>query len=121
MTEFSWHAVYYSDLQSLYALLVVPFAFLIWRLTTAIDVHSALVPDAARFVSGLTLFFAIETMIDPISTGPLLKLDFLHDTWASTLIPFLFVLLGDLRVLLLAIGVARPERIPQASGLARTQ
>lgn len=110
MTEFSWHAVYYSDLQSLYALLVVPFAFLAWRLAAGVDERSAVVPGAARYVSGITLVFAIETMIDPIATGPLLKLDFLHDTWASTLIPFLFVLLGDLRVLLLVTGVARPER-----------
>jgi hypothetical protein len=110
MTEFSWHTVYYSDLQSLYALLVVPFAFLAWRLAAGVDERSATVPGVARFVSGITFVFAIETMIDPIATGPFLKLDFLHDTWASTLIPFLFVLLGDLRVLLLAIGVTRPER-----------
>lgn len=110
MTEFSWHAVYYSDLQSLYALLVVPIAYLAWRLTAGFDERLAAVPRAAGFVSGLTLFFAIETMIDPIATGPFLKLDFIRDTLASTLIPFLFVLLGDLRVLLLAIGVARPER-----------
>jgi hypothetical protein len=111
MAEFSWHEVYYGDLQSLYALLIAPIAFLAWRLTSGADERSAVAPRAARFVSGLTLLFAIETMIDPIATGPLMKLDLFRDSKASTLIPFIFVLLGDLRVLLLAIGVARPERM----------
>ena len=110
MNDFTWHNAYYSELQSLYALLVVPLAFLAYRLAAPSDDHRAEVPNAARFVSGLTIFFAIETMIDPISTGPILKLDLFREHFAATLIPFLFVLLGDLRVLLLAIGVARPER-----------
>jgi hypothetical protein len=110
MTDFSWHAVYTSDLQSLYALLVVPLAFLAWRAAAPTDSTRAVVPDAARFVSGMTLFFAVATMVDPISTGPLLRSEWLEGTIATTLIPFFFVLLGDLRVLLLAIGIARPER-----------
>lgn len=110
MTEFFWHEAYYGQLQSLYALLIAPIAFLAWRLTAGVDARRADMPQAARFVSGLTLFFAIETMIDPIATGPLIELDLFRDNFAATLIPFLFVLLGDLRVLLLAIGVARPER-----------
>ncbi len=113
MTGFNWHSVYTSELQSLYALLVVPLAFLAYRLAAPNDGDRsgrAEVPAAAGFVSGLTLLFAFETMLDPISTGPLLKLEILRDTHAATVIPFLFVLLGDLRVLLLAIGVARPTR-----------
>jgi hypothetical protein len=109
MNEFTWHNVYYSELQSLYALLVVPIAFLAFRLAAPSDGDRAEVPAAARFVSGLTLFFAFETMIDPISTGPLLKLEILRESRAAMVIPFIFVLLGDVRVLLLAIGVARPE------------
>jgi len=110
MTGFSWHGVYNSDLQSLYALLVVPLAFLAWRATAPTDESRAVVPDASRFVAGLTLCFAVATMIDPLSTGPLLRTENLEGTIAATLIPFFFVLLGDLRVLWLAIGVARPER-----------
>ena len=110
MAEFSWHEAYYGDLQSLYALLIAPIAFLVWRLTAGVDERRAEAPDAARFVSGLTLVFAIQTMIDPIATGPLIKLDLFRDSFAVTLIPFFFVLLGDLRVLLLAMGVARPDR-----------
>ena len=111
MAESFWHDAYYGDLQSLYALLVAPIAFLAWRLTAGVDERRAEAAGAARFVSGLTLLFAIETMIDPIVTGPLIELELFRDSKASTLIPFLFVLLGDLRVLLLAIGVARPERM----------
>jgi hypothetical protein len=110
MGDFSWHDAYYSELQNLYALLVVPAAFLVWRLAAPSDTNRAEVPAAARFVAGLTLFFAIETIIDPISTGPILKLDALRDHFAASLIPFVFVVLGDLRVLLLAIGVSKPER-----------
>ena len=110
MTEFSWHDAYYSDLQSLYGLLVVPVAFLVWRLAAPVDLRRAEAPRAARFVSILAVVFAVETMLDPIATGPLLKLDAFRDNSAATIIPFVFVLLGDLRVLLLAVGVARPER-----------
>jgi hypothetical protein len=110
VTDFSWHAVYYSDLQSLYALIVIPLAFLAWRAASAPDLARGIVPEASRFVAGLSLFFAVATMIDPLSTGPLVRTEVLRDTLAPTLIPFFFVLLGDLRVLLLAIGVARPDR-----------
>ncbi len=110
MTELYWHDAYYGELQSLYLLLILPVVFLVWRMTRGIDERRAVNPGSAPFVAGLTLFFAIETIIDPIATGPLVKLDLLRETWAATLIPFLFVLLGDLRVLLLAIGGARPGR-----------
>ncbi len=110
MAEFSWHDVYYGELQSLYALIVIPLGFLAWRMAAGVDLSRAAASTTARFVSGLTLFFAIETMIDPVATGPLLKIDFFADSKASILIPFVFVLLGDLRVLLLAIGVAQPDR-----------
>ncbi len=110
MTDFSWNAVYYSDLQTLYALLVVPVAFLAWRLASPTQQARAEVPAAARFVALLTLVFAVETMIDPISTGPIKRSAAIEGTIFATLIPFFFVLLGDLRVLLLAAGVARPEK-----------
>ncbi len=108
MTPFSWHDAYYSELQSLYALLVVPVAFLAWRLAAPCDPTRAIVPKAARFVSLATLVFALETMLDPIATGPMLKSAALRGTLAATLVPFLFVYLGDLRVLLVARAVMRP-------------
>lgn len=108
MTPFSWHDAYSSELQSLYALLVVPVAFLAWRLAAPGDPARAIVPQAARFVSLATLVFALETMLDPIATGPMLKSAALRGTLAATLVPFLFVYLGDLRVLLVARAVMRP-------------
>jgi hypothetical protein len=110
MNPSSWQAFYYDDLQSPWALLVVPFAFLVYRWLAPADPRRAIVPEATGFVSALTLVFAFETMLDPIVTGPLLRLEGLRDGLASTAIPFLFVYLGDLRVLLLLIGIARPGR-----------
>ena len=49
-------------------------------------------------------------MLDPFMTGPLLEYTGSKNSLGGTLTQFAFVLLGDLRVLLLAIGVARPER-----------
>ncbi len=106
MTPSTWHDAYYSDLQSLYALLVVPIAFLAWRLAVPADPARAVVARAAPLVAGATLLFAFETMLDPIATGPLLRTDALRGTFASTLVPFVFVYLGDLRVLVVAFGVA---------------
>jgi hypothetical protein len=105
-----WQSFYQSELQGVYSLLLVPIAFLAYRAVARPEASRAVVPAATHFVAGLTLFFAIETLIDPISTGPLLKHTGLGETFAATLIPFLFVFLGDLRVLLLLIGVARIER-----------
>jgi hypothetical protein len=119
MTPFSWHDAYYSELQSLYALLVVPVAFLAWRLAAPCDPARAVVPQAARFVSLATLVFTLQTMLDPIATGPLLKSAALRDTLAASLVPFLFVYLGDLRVLVVARAVMRPaERFRRTLGFA---
>ncbi len=103
-----FQAAYQSDLQSLYALLVVPIAFLAWRATRPTEYAGARVPEAGRFVSRLTLCFAVLTVVDPICTGPLNDLPILKGTFGATLVMFFFVLLGDFRVLFLVIGVARP-------------
>jgi hypothetical protein len=109
MTPFSWHEAYSSELQSLYSLLVVPVAFLAWRLAAPTDPTRAVVPRAARIVAVGTLVFAFETMLDPIATGPLLRIEALRSTVATTLVPFVFVFLGDLRVLFVALAVVEPE------------
>ena len=109
MTPFSWHDAYTSELQALYALLVVPIAFLAWRLAVPTDPARAVVPKAARVVAATTLVFAFETMLDPIATGPLLRSAALRDTFAATLVPFVFVFLGDLRVLFVGLAVTLPE------------
>jgi hypothetical protein len=110
MHEILWQSFYQGELQSVYSLLVIPIAFLAFRLVASPDASRAVVPDASRFVALLTIVFAVETLIDPLATGPLIKKTALKDTVATSLIPFLFVYLGDLRVLLLAVGVARQDR-----------
>lgn len=110
MVEPSWLDFYKGDLQSIYALMVVPVAFLAYRLVVPPRRALAVAPEATRFVAGLTLLFAFETILDPIATGPLLKIDVLAGTIATSLISFVFVYLGDLRVLWLAVGVARAGR-----------
>ena len=109
MTAFTWHDAYASELQNLSSLLVVPVAFLAWRLAAPTDPARAVVPKAARIVAAATLVFAFGTVLDPLATGPLVRSEALRNTVAATLLPFLFVFLGDLRVLFVALAVAEPE------------
>lgn len=115
----SWHDVYSGELQSLYALLALPLAFVAWRMAVPTELARARVPSAARLVALATLVFAFETMLDPIATGPWLRSESLRETLAARLVPFVFVYLGDWRVLLLALGVARAEQ-PLPRILARS-
>jgi len=108
VTATDWHAAYYSALQTVWAPLVVPLAFLAWRLAARAPLARAVVPGAARFVSIATVVFALETLLDPIATGPLLKTGALRDGVVATVVPFVFVYLGDLRVLVIALAVAAP-------------
>ncbi len=105
-----WHGVYYSDLQSPLALVVIPLAFLAWRAASPTDHERAVVPETARFVSLATLAFAVATIVDPIATGPLVRGLEQDGRLGGTLVMFFFVLLGDFRVLLLAAVVGRAER-----------
>ncbi len=88
---------YRSNLQGLWALLVVPALFLAVRpwlreRTAGAD------PRAARFVRAWATVFALETMLDPIAIG----------LAGAPMLPF--VLLGDFRVFALWLGVLAPER-----------
>ena len=104
--EIPWHAFYQSELQSLYALVALPAAFLVYAL--AFPVRSA--DPQARFVTAWSLAFALETILDPIATGPLTRWLELSGAWQQAVM-LSFVLLGDWRVLLLVFALAhRPER-----------
>lgn len=121
--DFTWHDVYYGELQSLWSLLAVPLAFLAWRLAAPTERARARVPRAARLVAVATLVFAFLTMLDPIATGPWLRSEALRNTAAARVVPFVFVYLGDWRVLLLVLGVARADwplarLLVRAAGLA---
>ena len=108
--ETPWHAFYQSDLQSLYALVAVPAAFLVTAL--ARPVRSA--DPQARFVFLWSIAFALETILDPIATGPLSHALALPDAGKQAVM-LLFVLLGDWRVLLVVFALAyRPERRARA-------
>ena len=110
MNDFSWYEVYRTDLQAVWALLVVPIGFLAYRIVVTPNEETAAVPAAARFVSLFTIIFAVETMIDPLSTGPLLEAVSSGEDGLASAIPFLFVYLGDFRVLLLLAVVVHPDR-----------
>ncbi len=99
----TWKSFYESDLQSVYALLVVPALFLFYRAVRGRPAQS-LCPDAAGFVDRYAIVFALETLLDPIATGPLVRMLGLGGD-ASTAVLVLFVLLGDFRVYLLVFGL----------------
>jgi hypothetical protein len=104
----SWQELYASDLQALYALWFVPALFLIFLL---VDVRRRpdrmpVEPRASRFLRAYALAFTLETMLDPLAGGPLLRWLGLADRPGAMVVVFLFVLLGDFRVFVLVFGLA---------------
>ena len=98
---------YTSDLQSAYALWPVPLLFLAWlRLRGG---RPAATRDAA-FVRAYATFFAVETVLDSLVTGPLTKLLGLAGTPVGLVVLIFFVLLGDFRVLYLLQRLSFPDR-----------
>jgi hypothetical protein len=117
----TWRDAYSSDFQSLWALLLVPFAFLVYRLVRgAPDARGA--QDALRreaaFIGVYSLGWTLETLLDPIVGGPLTRALGWSETFAGTVVMFVFVLLGDLRVFLLVFGLAGPGALPRALGFS---
>jgi hypothetical protein len=110
-----WRDVYYGDLQSLWAPLVVPFAFLVYR---AFAHRADETGREARFVAAYSVVWAIETMLDPIVGGPVSRALGWSGGLTGTIVMFGFVLLGDLRVFLLFFGLAAPNGWPRAVALA---
>ena len=110
MTGFAtWEALYKSDAQGVFALLVVPALLLVYLLIGPRPSPSrGVVPAAAPFLHTYAIVFAIETMLDPLATGLLPRWLGIADSWAATAILVLFVLLGDLRVLVLVVRLTRP-------------
>ena len=107
-----WNTFYYAQWQWPWALLVVPFAYLMFRAAT-LSPRGGAAPEHARSLAGYLTLFAILTMVDPIATGPLAKA--LDDETASTVLGLFFVLLGDFRVYLLVFyGVAPAEGVRAA-------
>lgn len=101
----SWHAFYRSDLQAVYALWTFPLLFLVWMGATGRWRAKAGESRDDRFLRLYALGFAVETLIDPVATGPLVGALGWGATGA-TLSGLLFVLLGDFRVYWLVFALA---------------
>ena len=95
----SWQAFYYAEWQAPWALLVVPFAWLVFR-TLARGERPA--GGAAGFVHVWATLFLFETMLDPVAnrlaTGSAAPI--------PTAVALTFVLLGDFRIFWLVFALA---------------
>lgn len=104
MTAATWHDFYYGSWQWPWALLVLPFAWGIYRLVAGPS------PGRGPLTGFLRLWvplFLLETMLDPVATGPLAKL--LPWPNSAAFVGILFVLLGDFRVYWLVFRGVAPE------------
>ena len=91
----SWRAFYQSDLQSFWSLLPVPAAFLAYLLLSPRAREAG--GFEARFLWRWAVLFSIETMLDPLVGGPLLRVLGASPP-VATVVVLVFVLLGDFRV-----------------------
>jgi hypothetical protein len=105
-----WRAFYQSDLQGVWLAWLAPLAFLA-ALPWLRERARALDPWAARFVRGWCVVFALETLLDPLATGPLARALGVAGTPAGTALVFVFVLLGDFRIFLLLFHLEARERV----------
>jgi len=101
----SWHDFYGAPWQQPWALLVAPFAFLVARVLAAAPGAGAL-PEARPFVLRWSLLFALESLLDPVVTGPLASG---LSAPAATALGLAFVLLGDFRIWWLVFRLAGLE------------
>lgn len=105
MTVSTWREVYRSDAQAVWGLWVVPAAFLLYLLASRRPPARAVEPRAARFMRAYALVFAVETMLDPLAGGPLLRWLGLAGGALPTIVMVAFVLLGDFRVFFLVLAL----------------
>lgn len=99
----TWQQFYASELQGFWLLLPVPALYLLWRGARGRPAGGAL-PAAAPFVDAWAIVVALETMLDPFCTGPLLRALGAGDG-VGTAVMLVFVLLGDFRVYLLLFAL----------------
>lgn len=111
----TFHDFYKSDFQSVYALCVVPLLLLAWLLGSPATRASIRSSDARqRFLYAYCVVFALETILDPIATGPLTQWCNAAESSLGTAILLTFVLLGDFRVYLLIFRIARLAQIERS-------
>jgi hypothetical protein len=103
-----WRAFYSGDLQAVWLLWIAPLAFL--AALPFLRGARALELTAAGFVRAWCVVFALETLLDPLATGPLARAAGIAGTPAHTALIFVFVLLGDFRIFLLLLHLASRDR-----------
>ena len=108
MSAPAWQAFYDAGWQFPFAVMVAPFAFLLYRAIARERREDALDPALAPFVSLWTTLFVLETLLDPLATGPLAK--WLDWGFASQALGLTFVLLGDFRVYWLVLRFRTPAQ-----------
>ena len=96
MSAPSWQAFYNAGWQFPFAVMVVPFAFLLYRAIARERREDALDPALAPFVSLWVTGFTLAALLDPLATGPLAQA--LGSRAAEQILGTLFVVLGDFRV-----------------------
>lgn len=101
MTFATWQALYESDLQGAVAVTIVPFVFLLYLAAAERTAAAGIVPTAARFVRVWAATFTVLGIVDPLASGPLLRILGVADAPIATVVMVTFVLLGDFRVYLL--------------------
>jgi hypothetical protein len=118
----SWEAFYYAGWQFPFAVMIVPFAFLLYRAIVRERTESALEPAFAPFVSLWVTGFTAETLLDPVATGPIataldgaLAARGLGAGLASPVFATLFVVLGDFRAFWLVFHLSAPERATRSA------
>ena len=115
MTAPSWQAFYNAGWQFPFAVMVVPFAFLLYRAIARERRESALDPALAPFVSLWVTLFTFQTLLDPVATGPLAKS--LGSHAAEQFLGTLFVVLGDFRVFWLVMRFRTPDQTTARAAL----
>lgn len=109
MTESPFFTFYASELQQAYALWVVPLLFLAYLLSAGRHRAKASTDPAAGFLWTYALVFTVETLLDSFSTSLLAKWLGVAGTSVGTAWMVAFVLLGDWRVFVLVLRLARPR------------
>ncbi|MCG8590449.1 MAG: hypothetical protein MJE66_14260 [Proteobacteria bacterium] len=99
---------YDTSLQLLYAPLVVPVLFGLYRLTTRATAERARFPEAIPFVSLYCTLFLLQTLCDLLARGPGVAALGGAGSVADQMVGLIMVLLGDWRVLWLVFALSLP-------------
>lgn len=111
----SWQAFYAAGWQFPFAVMVVPFAFLLYRAIVGDRRAHSLDPALAPFVAAWVTLFTLETLLDPLATGPIAKA--LGSHAAEQALGTAFVVLGDFRVIWLVLRFRSPRQTTARAAL----